>query len=129
MTRPKARVRRENGEWVASRPTLGFGAAVDGSPVDAATLFGLGSISKGVTGVVVASLAADFAVLLTVFALLTPRPREIRDLLPGVALASVGALATPSPATGAERMWVGFHDDPRYRWVSDRMARVRRSKE
>ena len=29
MTRPKARVRRENGEWVASRPTLGFGAAVD----------------------------------------------------------------------------------------------------
>ena len=44
----------------------------------------------------VASLAADFAVLLTVFALLTPRPREIRDLLPGVALASVGALVLQS---------------------------------
>lgn len=44
-------------------------------------------------------------------------------------LASVGALATPSPATGAERMWVGFHDDPSYRWVSDRMVRVRRASE
>lgn len=44
-------------------------------------------------------------------------------------LASVGALVTPSPATGAERMWVGFHDDPSYRWVSDRMARVRRASE
>jgi uncharacterized BrkB/YihY/UPF0761 family membrane protein len=31
-------------------------------------------------------------VFLTVFALLTPRPRRIRDLLPGVAVAAIGAL-------------------------------------
>ena len=44
-------------------------------------------------------------------------------------LSSVAALSTPSTATGAERMWVGFHDDPSYRWVNDRMARVRRASE
>ena len=44
-------------------------------------------------------------------------------------LASLAALATPSNAAGAERMWVGFHDDPSYRWVNDRMARVRRASE
>jgi hypothetical protein len=33
------------------------------------------------------------------------------------------ALVTPT-ALAAERMWVGFHDDPSYRWVSDRQSRV-----
>jgi membrane protein len=42
---------------------------------------------------VAASLAANAVVFLTAFALLTTRPRRIRHLLPGVALASVGALA------------------------------------
>ena len=41
-------------------------------------------------------------------------------------LSALAALATPN-ATAAERMWLGFHDDPSYRWVSDRMTRIRRS--
>ena len=36
------------------------------------------------------------------------------------------ALAAPT-ALAAERMWVGFHDDPSYRWVNDRQARVQAS--
>jgi hypothetical protein len=32
-----------------------------------------------------------------------------------------------STAPGAERMWVGFHDDPSYRWVPERMPRIQRS--
>lgn len=48
-------------------------------------------------------------------------------VLSGVALLSVfAALATPR-ATAAERMWIGFHDDPSYRWVNDRVARIERS--
>lgn len=43
-----------------------------------------------------------------------------------VLLSAVAALATPR-ATAAERMWVGFHDDPSYRWVSDRVTRIERS--
>jgi hypothetical protein len=27
----------------------------------------------------------------------------------------------------AERMWLGFHDDPSYRWVPDRLTRIQRS--
>ncbi|HEX4689511.1 MAG TPA: YihY/virulence factor BrkB family protein, partial [Solirubrobacteraceae bacterium] len=38
------------------------------------------------------SLGVNVLVFLTVFALLTPRPRRIRDLLPGVAVAAIGAL-------------------------------------
>jgi membrane protein len=56
---------------------------------------GIGAIAERGAAVVV-SLAANFAVFLTVFALLTPRPRQIRDLLPGVALAAVGALVLQS---------------------------------
>ena len=41
---------------------------------------------------VVASLAVNALMFLTVFALLTPRPRQIGDLLPGVAVAAVGSL-------------------------------------
>jgi membrane protein len=45
---------------------------------------------------VAAALAANALLFLTVFALLTPRPRGIRDLLPGVALAAVGAVVLQS---------------------------------
>ena len=30
-------------------------------------------------------------------------------------------------AMAAERMWVGFHDDPSYRWVQNREVRIDRS--
>jgi hypothetical protein len=45
------------------------------------------------------------------------------------ALAGVSAsAATVAPAArGAERMWVGFHDDPSYRWVVNREDRISRS--
>ena len=38
------------------------------------------------------SLAFNVVACLTVFALLTPRPRRLRDLLPGVGLAAAGVL-------------------------------------
>ncbi|HXG77268.1 MAG TPA: cellulase family glycosylhydrolase [Gaiellaceae bacterium] len=46
--------------------------------------------------------------------------RTIRALL---VLAVLAALAAPA-SLAAERMWVGFHDDPSFRWVSDREARI-----
>lgn len=58
-----------------------------------------------------------------------PVNRTIRLFLAlsGVALLSaLAALATPS-ARAAERMWLGFHDDPSYRWVEDRAARAERA--
>jgi YihY family inner membrane protein len=45
---------------------------------------------------VVAALAVNVVLFTTVFAVLTPETRRIRDLLPGVALAAVGALALQS---------------------------------
>jgi membrane protein len=45
---------------------------------------------------VAGSLAVNLIAFLTVFALLTPRPRPVRDLLPGVVLAAIGALALQS---------------------------------
>ena len=45
---------------------------------------------------VVGALAVNVVAFLTVFALLTPRPRRLRDLLPGVALAATGALVLQS---------------------------------
>ena len=44
----------------------------------------------------VASLAVNAAALLAVFALLTPKPRTVRELLPGVAVAAVGWLLLQS---------------------------------
>jgi hypothetical protein len=41
-------------------------------------------------------------------------------------LSAVAAFAAPS-ATAAERMWLGFHDDPSYRWAPDRLVRIKRS--
>lgn len=40
-----------------------------------------------------------------------------------VALSVLAALTAPA-AFAAERMWVGFHDDPSFRWVGDRRDRV-----
>jgi hypothetical protein len=40
----------------------------------------------------------------------------------------LAALAAPT-ALAAERMWVGFHDDPSFRWVGNRTARIRASTE
>ena len=38
----------------------------------------------------------------------------------------VGFAAPAAPgALGAERMWIGFHDDPSFRWVANRDDRVR----
>jgi membrane protein len=45
---------------------------------------------------VLASLAGNVLVYLAIFGLLTPRPRGIRDLLPGVAVAAVGSLVLQS---------------------------------
>jgi hypothetical protein len=42
------------------------------------------------------------------------------------ALCALAALAAPT-AMAAERMWVGFHDDPSFRWVPDRAARIQSS--
>ena len=49
--------------------------------------------------------------------------RTVRLIL---ALFVLGALATPA-ALAAERMWIGFHDDPSFRWVGDRAARIHAS--
>jgi len=43
-----------------------------------------------------------------------------------VALFVLGALAAPA-ALAAERMWIGFHDDPSFRWVGDRAVRIQTS--
>ena len=46
--------------------------------------------------------------------------RTVRLVL---ALFALAAFATP--AAFAERMWIGFHDDPSFRWVADRANRIR----
>lgn len=40
-----------------------------------------------------------------------------------IVLSVLAGLAAPA-AMAAERMWVGFHDDPSFRWVGDRKSRV-----
>jgi hypothetical protein len=40
-----------------------------------------------------------------------------------IALSVLAALAAPA-AVAAERMWIGFHDDPSFRWVENRRERV-----
>lgn len=49
-----------------------------------------------------------------------------RTLLLAGALSVLAALAAPA-ALANERMWVGFHDDPSYRWVPQRVDRIQRS--
>ena len=41
-------------------------------------------------------------------------------------LSAVAAFAAPA-SMAAERMWVGFHDDPSFRWVNDRAGRIQSS--
>ena len=43
-----------------------------------------------------------------------------------IALFVLGAVTAPA-ALAAERMWIGFHDDPSFRWVGNRAARVQSS--
>jgi hypothetical protein len=40
-----------------------------------------------------------------------------------IALSVLAGIAAPA-SFAAERMWVGFHDDPSFRWVSNRQERV-----
>ncbi len=49
-----------------------------------------------------------------------------RTLRLAVALCALAALAAPA-ALAAERMWVGFHDDPSFRWAGDRTSLVQSS--
>ena len=43
-----------------------------------------------------------------------------------IALSVLAGVAAPA-SFAAERMWVGFHDDPSFRWVAGREALVQRS--
>jgi hypothetical protein len=43
-----------------------------------------------------------------------------------VSLCALVTFATPA-AGAADRMWIGFHDDPSFRWVPDRAARIERA--
>ncbi|MBA3333361.1 MAG: hypothetical protein H0U30_05165, partial [Actinobacteria bacterium] len=43
-----------------------------------------------------------------------------------IALCALAAVAAPA-SLAAERMWVGFHDDPSFRWVNDRAGRIQGS--
>ena len=54
------------------------------------------------------------------------RPRALTLLLGLASLATLAATTAPA-APAAERMWIGFHDDPSYRWVPSRSARIERS--
>ena len=45
-----------------------------------------------------------------------------------VALLALAALAAPT-ALAAERMWIGFHDDPSFRWAGNRANRIQASGE
>ena len=56
---------------------------------------GFGAAAQRV-GAIILSLAVNVVVFLATFALLTPQPRRVRDLLPGVAVASVGGLVLQS---------------------------------
>jgi Cellulase (glycosyl hydrolase family 5) len=51
--------------------------------------------------------------------------RRLRRLL--VVLTLTAAVTAPL-AAGAERMWVGFHDDPSFRWEGDRSLTLDRAK-
>jgi hypothetical protein len=52
--------------------------------------------------------------------------RLVIPLFALAALSAFAAFAAPS-ASGAARMWVGFHDDPSFRWVDDRASRIQLS--
>ena len=89
---------RQPGGLAARARGLALLAILGATLVAAAVATGLaigGGISPAAerAAAVLASFALNLVVFLTVFALLTPRPRPVRDLLPGVGLAAAGALA------------------------------------
>ena len=47
--------------------------------------------------------------------------RARRRILWLVLLVPVLAALVAPAASASERMWVGFHDDPSYRWVPERL--------
>ena len=49
-----------------------------------------------------------------------------RTALVVLAVCALAAVAVPT-GSGAERMWVGFHDDPSFRWVPNRADRIQSS--
>ena len=49
-----------------------------------------------------------------------------RTLRLALVLAVISAFAAPA-ALAAERLWIGFHDDPSFRWVDDRASRIESS--
>src|SRR5262249_41476654 len=53
----------------------------------------------GRAGAIVLSFLVDLVIFLAIFGLLTPRPFELRHLLPGVALTALGWLALESAGT------------------------------
>jgi uncharacterized BrkB/YihY/UPF0761 family membrane protein len=61
-----------------------------------------GDLGPGVeeAAAVVMSLIVNVVVFLTIFALLTPRPHALRELLPGVAVAALGSLVLQSVGAG-----------------------------
>jgi len=70
-----------------------LGATLIASTAAAALAVGGGIGPAAERGAAIAgSLAFNVVACLTVFALLTPRPRRLRDLLPGVGLAAAGVL-------------------------------------
>ena len=50
--------------------------------------------------------------------------RPILALSAVLVLSALAALFTPG-GRAAERMWIGFHDDPSFRWVNDRASLIR----
>jgi membrane protein len=74
-----------------------LGATLVVTTAAAGLAFGGGIDPAAQRGMAVAvSLAGNVVVFIAVFALLTPRPRRVRDLLPGVALAALGWLVLQS---------------------------------
>jgi hypothetical protein len=52
----------------------------------------------------------------------------VKNLLRLTMLACVAALAAVPLGSASERMWIGFHDDPSFRWEADRTSMLDRAK-
>jgi Cellulase (glycosyl hydrolase family 5) len=52
----------------------------------------------------------------------------VRRLVPLTAVACLAALAAAPLGGAANRMWIGFHDDPSFRWEPDRTAMIDRAR-
>src|SRR3989337_774629 len=58
---------------------------------------------------------------------LTPAPFLKRSGGGAVLAVAVRGAVAPPAALAAERMWIGFHDDPSFRWVENRSSRIQAS--